>query len=125
MKINREGSYRIVFELKDYVIKIPNFLDGWRIFLKGLISNLNEQHLYMSIKSPYLCPIIFYISGGWLIIMPKARAMDRATFIKNIGLISKICGEFESQIEEKENSFGLLTSPLIHDRIVAIDYGGK
>jgi hypothetical protein len=43
MKIRR-GSRRIVFVFKDYVIKIPNFINGWVSFIAGIRENLEERY---------------------------------------------------------------------------------
>ncbi len=127
MRVNRQGCSRIVIELDKYVIKIPNFLNGWRKFLKGLIHNLNECDLYSSkIFDNYLCPIIYSMWGGWLNIMPKCKILtddeflefNYADFIKGGQLLPR--GEWILPVENKSNSFGWL-----NNQIVAIDYADE
>ena len=50
MKI-KKGSNRIVFLLSDFVIKIPNFLNGHLLFLHGCLANYKERHFCKMMKN--------------------------------------------------------------------------
>ncbi len=67
---------------------------------------------------PELCPVLFSLPGGWLVVMSRARpltcyefnAFDTREFIeRSDGVIP---------VEQKQDSFGWLDG-----RIVAVDYG--
>jgi hypothetical protein len=82
MRINRQGRTRIVIELKDVVIKIPNFLKNWQTFIRGLLSNMDEHDIwtfnsgkYEKGKSYLLCPILWSSWGGWVVVMKRAETV--------------------------------------------------
>ena len=91
MKID-QGVTRIVFIFDKIVIKIPNFLYGWRLFLRGLLSNIDESRAWKYAKirdhdiegftvnsyfgeykkySDLLCPVKWTSWGGWILIMER------------------------------------------------------
>ncbi len=116
--MNRTGTTRIIFELKAVVVKVPNFRDGWKLFLTGLLSNMQERQ-FGALGWPELCPIVWSLPGGWVVVMKKARMMTRAEFDKfdandfiEDGLFCTL------PVEPKMNSFGYYKG-----RIVAVDYG--
>lgn len=78
MKINRKGCTRIVLEFENIVIKIPNFLNAWEHFLKGIIGNIEENNTWKynsgefeSGLSYLLCPVKWCSIGGWILVMEK------------------------------------------------------
>lgn len=68
--------------------------------------------------SKKVCPIIAYIPGGWLVVMPKAKILEDAEIEKR-DLISFCHIEDNCNIpaEYKPDSFGWLNG-----KLVAIDY---
>lgn len=121
MKILRTGCTRIVIVTKRFAFKLPNFLDGWSMFLRGLLANLEEagwsKMLWKNENSMGLCPVVFSLKGGFLIVMRKARILtweefcefDYETFTRTKAPIP---------VEQKADSFGWLDG-----EIVAVDYG--
>jgi hypothetical protein len=78
MRINRKGATRIVIELTSVVIKIPNFLHTWQTFVRGLLSNIDENDTWLFNSGAYdegrsklLCPVEWCSWGGWILIMSK------------------------------------------------------
>lgn len=128
MTCDRTGCTRIVFLIKNWAIKVPNFLDGWPRFLMGLLANYQET---LFSKGDWhegkLCPVIFSIWGGWLLIMPKVEVLTDEEFCQmdRDWRIIKNTKEFPDAIiagyiccEWKSNSFGKLNG-----KTVCIDYG--
>jgi hypothetical protein len=115
-EINKTGCHRLVFLTKNYAFKIP-VLDEWRLFLRGLLANLQET-TFSKAKWPELCPVKFSLPGGWLIVMPRVREMTDSEFL-NFD-VENFCRKSDRIIpaEWKANSFGWYQG-----NIVAIDYG--
>ena len=114
---NRDGITREVFLIGQYAVKIPKMTYGWQKFLCGLLANMQEV-TFSKAGWPELCPVVFSIPGGWLIVMKRARPLtdqewwgfDPNTFVEP--------GEYVVPAETKRDSFGILDG-----RIVAVDYG--
>lgn len=98
-------------------MKVPNFLDGWSLFLRGLLANMQERQIGRSALAG-ICPVLFSTIGGWVVVMPRARVMTREEFLSFDP--GAFCNRDDYSIpsEHKENSFGYL-----HGEVVAIDYG--
>lgn len=114
---------RIVLLTKRWAIKVPNFLDGWKLFLKGLLSNMQERELGR-MDYPELCPVLFSLPGGWLVVMRRVELLsddewpefiNHPTIRKEKPHHVRWCGVV---VERKANSFGRLDG-----RVVCIDYG--
>ncbi len=117
--LNRRGFSRTVILTKKYAFKFPNFF-FWKGFLHGLLGNMQEITWNAVNYDERLCPIKFYIPGGWLVVMPRVKQLTREEFINFdceafIGVAEK-----HIPVEAKEDSFGWL-----NNKIVAIDYGGN
>ncbi len=117
IQIDRTGCHRIVVLTKNWAIKVPNFTDGWRLFLTGLLANMQER-VFSKAQWPELCPVVFSIPGGWLNVMPKAKLMSDEEFcvFDASSFINK--PDYRIPTELKSNSFGWLNGS-----IVVIDYG--
>lgn len=128
MKIIKIGTTRTVILIRSYAIKIPK-LYSWKTFLIGLLSNMQEKE-FSSMKDNRICPVIFYIYGGFLLVMPRCKSITEEEFKSfnykdfskerneeiYMGIITyKWC---KVPVENKIDSFGWLDG-----RIVAIDYG--
>lgn len=71
------GCSRIAFRVGRWAVKIPNFVYGWRAFLRGLLDNMDEAAFWRWPISPthplqarWFCPIVFQWPGGWFVVMP-------------------------------------------------------
>lgn len=114
---NRQGVTREVLLVGRYAIKIPKLIYGWHKFLCGLLANMQEAQ-FSACGWPELCPVIFSIPGGWLVIMRRAdpltdeqwEAFDARKFVDRHDRCIPA--------ETKRDSFGFLAG-----RIVALDYG--
>lgn len=114
------GVTRRVLLVGQWALKFPNPKE-WRLFLLGLLANMQEA-MFSETNWPELCPVLWSLPGGWLVVMRRAREMteeeydafDVETFIQ--------CGADDGQyvvpVERKPDSFGWLDG-----RVVAIDYG--
>lgn len=113
----KQGSTRNVFLTKKYAIKIPRFVE-WRLFLFGLLGNMQETFFWKQLKSDKLCPVLFAIPCGFMIVMARASEFsckDHAEFDFDSFVDA---GDWVIPAENKQDSFGWFQG-----RIVAIDYG--
>lgn len=126
----KHGCTRFVFLTKNYAIKVPQFKYEWRHFLLGLLANMQEV-TFSKIKDERLCPVKFYIPGGWLLVMPRCIPitenvffdLDVTRFWPNESEDYHPANECERAnynvpVENKQDSFGWFNG-----KIVAIDYG--
>lgn len=113
-----KGSNRWVFVVGRFVFKIPS-LYAYKNFLWGLLANMQEMEFCRidEIKNR-LCPVIFYIPLGLLVVMPKVRVLKEEELTKEE--LKNFCTLTKTYIpaELKHNSFGYFKGNL-----VAIDYG--
>lgn len=112
-----------------YAIKMPTVVYGWRLFLCGLLANLQERS-FSRLKDPRMCPVIFSLPGGFLNVMPRCIELtdDEFCSLVNIkdfwgyGLIDWPGNDYRYKavipVENKSNSFGWHNG-----KVVAIDYG--
>jgi hypothetical protein len=99
----KKGETRWVILINNLAFKIPS-LQSWGRFLNGLLNNLSEiKHR----REHGVCPIHFWIPGGWLVVMPRT-------------IPSEIVGDegYPHWVERKPSSFGWLDG-----KLVAHDYG--
>lgn len=115
MEIKR-GATRLVILAWQWAIKIPSFAE-WRLFLHGLLANMQER-LWGQTGFPELCPVVFSIPGGWLVVMRRTQPLTDEDW-EDFDTES-FCNQEDYRVpaEHKRNSFGKLDG-----RIVAIDYG--
>lgn len=114
---NKQGITREVFLYRDYAIKIPKLIYGWQKFLCGLLANMQET-MFGRCGWPEVCPVLFAIPGGWLIVMRRCRPLtdeewegfDAEAFVNG--------QDYMIPAETKRDSFGVLDG-----KIVALDYG--
>lgn len=111
------GCTRLVLLLGPWAIKVPNFLYGWRAFLNGLMGNMQEVTL-SGCGWPELCPVLWRVLGGFLIVMRRARILTDGEFVAFDAAAFCECGDYVVPAEPKSDSFGWLDG-----RIVAVDYG--
>lgn len=109
------GCTRVVLLVGRYAFKFPNWRYSWRNFLNGLLCNMQEIE-FATTKWPELCPIVFSIHGGWLVIMKRARVMTDSEFEGFDA--TEFIREKHLPVELKADSFGFLDG-----RVVAVDYG--
>ncbi len=128
----KQGATRNVFLIGKYAVKFPRLIE-WRLFLCGLLANMQETNFWRQLRNERLCPVIFSIPGGWLIVMPRAgefsgedhENFDYEDFV-NVGFKSDVVTlaflgretGWVIPVENKQDSFGWLDG-----RIVAVDYG--
>ena len=111
----KTGATRIVFLVGSYALKIPS-MHSWQTFLWGLLGNMQER-LFWTTRWPELCPVLFSLPGGWLVVMSTAQPL---TDEEGGEVPEDWCerGEYVVPAEMKRDSFGVLNG-----KIVAIDYG--
>lgn len=110
------GVTRTVVLVGRWALKFPSMCE-WRLFLLGLLANMQEAR-FSRAELPELCPVLWSIPGGWLIVMPRVREMTSDEFESfDVGaFINK--ETYVVPVERKPDSFGWLDG-----RVVAIDYG--
>lgn len=113
-----------------YAIKLPKLTYGWRLFLQGLLCNMQEA-AWKGADFPELCPVVWATPGGWCLIMRRARPLTHAewdafapprfpcSMPDYIGPWITRSADYVVPAEPKSDSFGMLEG-----RIVAIDYAG-
>lgn len=124
MRWIRSGITREVFLVGQYAIKVPSFRT-WRHFVQGILCNLNERTWWQLTRDERLCPVLFSIPGGFLIVMRRADALAPAgEYAESFGMLTR------ERIQERlENLIGFPVEPkpdslgVLDGRIVAIDYG--
>lgn len=113
------GTTRTVFLIGSWAIKFPATVE-WRLFLLGLLANMQEAK-FSRCGWPELCPVLFSLPGGWLVVMRRARVLTDAEFLD---LDEAVMRDFINRpdyvvpAEIKSDSFGWLNGQL-----VAVDYG--
>lgn len=112
------GATRFVVLTTNYAFKFPR-LWPYRNFLQGLLANMQEANFW-TMRDERLCPVVFSLWGGWLVMMPRARMMTEAEWLAFDA--AHFCDSPGSDTvvpaEHKPSSFGYLNGV-----VVAIDYG--
>jgi hypothetical protein len=106
-----------------YALKLPRVRYGWRLFLLGLLGNMSEQR-FGTAGLEGVCPVVFAIPGGFLIVQRRARLMTEAEFrmFDPFGFCNR--STYHIPAEMKPDSFGWLNDRG-RDVVVVVDYAGK
>lgn len=135
----KRGVTRECLLIGRWAIKVPS-MHSWEFFLNGLLANMQEKR-FSDEGWEELCPVVLYVPGGFLSVMPRARpltatewsAFDHRQFCTRgdhyagcnydirQGRLHGQGSEPESMLvpaENKKNSYGVLGG-----RVVAVDYG--
>lgn len=112
--LNLRGVTRHVLLLGSWALKFPA-LWSWRLFLSGLLANMQERD-FSRAGWPELCPVLFALPGGWLVVMRRAQPVPEDMELDFQALIDR--PDYQIPAEPKRDSWGLLDG-----RIVAVDYG--
>lgn len=118
------GANRTVLLTNKWAIKFPGRYNlGWRniwsSILRGLLCNMQEK-AFSDCKMDKICPVRFYMPGGFFIIMPRASPISDQewqnikTYFYRYSQTQNMC----IPVECKRDSFGVLDG-----RVVALDYG--
>ena len=68
-----------MFLTKHYAIKIPRFVE-WRLFLFGLLANMQEARFWWHLHSEKLCPVVWSLHGGFCVIMPRTHPLTQEDY---------------------------------------------
>jgi hypothetical protein len=118
LKISRRGVTRLVLLVGPWAIKAPR-LNSWRQFLWGLLANLQEAE-WSRTRWPQLCPVLWSIPGGLLLVMRRAHELTADEFAAfDVDAFRGSVPGATLPVENKRDSFGWLNG-----RVVAVDYGG-
>lgn len=116
MQIKR-GATRTVFLIGRWAIKVPT-ARRWRQFLRGLLGNMDEAEFY-SRGATGLCPVLFHIPGGLLVVMRRAEPLTDAEWQPiEWHEPDAYSGGVKVDLEHKRSSWGMVDGEL-----VAVDYG--
>ena len=113
----KQGATRNVLLTKHYAIKIPRLVE-WRLLLYGLLANMQEATFWRFQRSDKLCPALWSLPGGFLLVMRRATEISRDDFATFDYEAFIDAGTWHVPVEDKQDSFGWYNG-----RIVAIDYG--
>lgn len=106
----------MVLLTRHWAIKFPTVMYGWKMFLYGLLGNMNER-VWSGQRG--LCPVRWSGPLGLVIVMPRCQPLTDAEFCAEV---SPKWGKGKAHlpvVENKADSFGRLNG-----KIVAVDYGG-
>lgn len=128
MKIDRIGITRIVLIFNTFVIKLPKLKNGWNMFLRSLLCNIEEGKAWNNAKyngcgrEQLLCPVIYYSKSGLILIMKKADVNRHLIEMKG-----KDQYKLDYYKKFKDAHYGDDLKPhnfgYYEDRLVKIDYG--
>lgn len=132
----KHGTTRKVLLVGRYAIKFPNW-DEYRLFLNGLLCNMQEARWWREMPEArrMMCPVLFSIWGGWLVVMPRCEPISRKSFgqLKRYPIGKTTARGYRTNmfigydtrynragipVEYKLDSYGRYRG-----RIVALDYG--
>ncbi len=109
------GVMRIVLLVGPYAIKFPSPRYGWVMFLRGLLSDMSETRQGKpACRCYYLCPVLFSVPGGWMIVMRRAQPLPDGMWHE--GLLPNP----PRNLDDKAENFGLLDGT-----VVLLDYGER
>lgn len=112
------GATRTVVLVGRWAVKVPSCRGGWRNFLIGLLANMQER-TFSATGWPELCPVVFSLPGGWIVVMPRCEPVGELT--DEVYQRMTKHADYEVPAENKDDSFGWLGGE--GGRLVAIDYG--
>lgn len=116
-----KGATRCVLLTKRHAFKVPRLV-SWRLFLCGLLANMQERE-FSRAGWRELCPVLFSLPGGWLVVMPRAEPLTDGEwdFMDIVGDREKWPdrGDYVVPVEMKRDSFGWIEGR----GVVAVDYG--
>lgn len=112
------GATRAVFLVGRWALKVP-FAWSWMHFLLGLVANIQEV-TFSKAQWPELCPVLWWLPGGWLVVMRRAAPLSDDQWAAFEPTIEEWMnkGDYYVPSEPKRDSYGMLEG-----RVVAIDYG--
>ena len=118
----KQGATRCVILTKSLAFKLPITFYGkaspyrgfWYRLLIGLLCNIQEKEFnnVQGICPIYFAKILFYIPGGWLVVMKRGQPITEKTFSE----IQKL--DLPPIVENKIDSFAI-----IDGEIQVVDYG--
>jgi hypothetical protein len=112
------GATRHVFLIWKYALKFPQVY-SWKHFLGGLLANMQEVTFYKQLKHERMCPIVFSVIGGFLVIMKRTKEISAIEYSNlDFNQFRYVDNNWIIPVEDKKDSFGILDG-----KIVAIDYG--
>lgn len=119
------GCTRFVLLIGPWAVKVPRPDTGWAMMLRGMLGNMQEAAFWVT-GWRQLCPVLWSIPGGFLIVMRRARPLTDSewadlTWERHCAFREvRVNGEVEgvAPVEYKRCSYGYLG-----DRLVAVDYG--
>lgn len=114
-----QGATRNVFLVGRWALKIPRFIE-WRLFLHGLLANMQEKTFSGCDVFPDLCPVLWALPGGFLVCMQRATPVPR-TWWEDTSIDEWLSSRGLSAIcEGKLDCFGMLRG-----KVVVVDYGSE
>jgi hypothetical protein len=111
-----DGFTRTVYLTRRYAIKVPCCRYGWRIFLTGLLCNMQER-VFSPVGWPELCPVLWADRFGFILIMPRVPLLERELSDAEFLAFTEH-GDYLVPAENKVGHFGFYEG-----RLVTVDYG--
>jgi hypothetical protein len=110
----KRGATREVFLMGKLAIKIPSFR-SYKLFLRGLLCNLQERFWWKETHDKRLCPVLFSDWFGLLVVMPRVTILWDFTDKQ-----AEVVWEYFEGLprESKPNNFGFHNGDYL-----LVDYG--
>lgn len=120
LTVNRQGATRIVLLLKHVVIKLPA-VTSWKLFLCGLLANIQEHTFGYSGNFKELTKVHWMSPGGFILIAERIAPVKHDGLfwvdLEALALTSELGAEF-IQSDAYPRNFGYRNG-----RLVKLDYG--
>ncbi len=115
----KQGTTRIVLLIGNYAIKFPKFWN-YKLFLKGLLANIDENFWWKYSDKEKLCDVYFCSPFGLFIIMKRGVELSELEYNKE---------RFEQDfkhlpLDNKIENFGIIKRECTR-RVVLIDYANS
>lgn len=128
MKLCRDGVTRIVLLIGPWALKFPRFGYGYAMGLRGLLCNMQERAIW-SLGWAQLCPVLWALPGGWLLVMRRARPLTDEEWA-DFDVASYEAFRWHKKTEGNRLSDGVVPTEykrehfgFVGGRFVTVDYG--
>lgn len=111
--------YRWVFLTKNYAIKVPRPL----MLFGGIKSNINEVRVYRKTKDERLCPVLWWLPFGLLVVMPRCEHVQPHLHRDRCFEDGYVKPEHRAEEYGEDDHCG--NYGLLNGRFVKMDYGGR
>jgi hypothetical protein len=112
----RRGFTRTVLLVGGWAVKVPCCRYGWRIFLAGLLCNIQER-TWAAAGIPECCPVLWADPLGFVVVMRRIETLGRELTEQEF-LAFRETASYLVPCENKPHHFGWWNG-----KMVTVDYG--